>query len=370
MTKSQSDGEMSETVPMVELARRAMATLAAAAGDDPRKLGAVAAMAASVGREETAYSLALKARERAPGDLRVKAATQAAISAGVPQWHFSIVLDEARNRAWRAAIEKAVSNDSVVLDVGAGTGLLAMMAARAGARRVVSCEMNPAVAAAAARIVAANGYSDRVTIVASHSGEIEAERDLGGKADVFVSEILSNNMVAEDAVATVRDVARRLLKPGGRIIPASASVMVALAYWKHDPSLQLRDIDGFDLSAMSELARAPRQVRSTDAEVRLRSAPAEMFDFDFAGVRFPDPAARLSLRATGGAVNGLVQWIRIRLDEEVDYENRPGSDERSCWACLFYPFDGETDPPEGALVTVLGEYTSGDLRIWREPDGH
>jgi protein arginine N-methyltransferase 7 len=366
MAEADRNDPTAEPVPMLELARRAMDKLAAAAANDPRKLSAVALMAASVGREEKAYSLAVEARELAPDDPRVRAATQGAISAGVPRWHFTIVLDEPRNRAWRAAIEKAVTPDSVVLDVGAGSGLLAMMAARAGAKRVVSCEMNPAVAEAAVRVVAANGFSDRVAIVSRHSGELDAERDMGGKADVFVSEILSNDMVGEDAVPTVRDVVQRLLKPGGKVIPASARVRVALAYWERDPRLQLSDVDGFDLGALSELAAVPRQVKSTDSRLHLRSAPADLFDFDFAGVRFPDPQARLALRSSGGTINGIVQWIEICLDEEIRYDNHPGSTEASCWACLLYPLDADIAPAPGATVVVRGEYTSSELRLWHE----
>ena len=365
MTKADAEDAIVESVPMADLARKAMEKLAAAAGGDARKLSAVAAMAALVGREERAYSLAVEARGLAPDDPQVRATTQATISAGVPRWHFNIVLDEARNRAWRAAIEKAVTADSVVLDVGAGSGLLAMMAARAGAKRVVSCEMNPAVAEAAVRVVAANGYSDRVAIVPRHSGDVDPERDMGGKADLFVSEILSNDMVGEDAVATVRDVVQRLLKPGGKVIPASASVRVALAYWEKDPRLQLSDIDDFDLGALSELAPVPRQVKNTDRRLHLRSAPADLFDFDFANVRFPDPQARQSLRSTGGTINGIVQWIEICLDPEIRYENRPGSTEASCWACLLYPLE-EVSLAAGEAVTVRGEYTSSALRLWHE----
>lgn len=59
------------------------------------------------------------------------------------------------------AIEAAVPG-KVVLDIGTGSGLLAMMAARAGAARVIACEMNAAVAETARRIIAANGLADRM----------------------------------------------------------------------------------------------------------------------------------------------------------------------------------------------------------------
>jgi type II protein arginine methyltransferase len=346
-------------------ARSALGALAAKAGDDPRKLAAVASLAVAAGDTDRAYALACEARRLAPGDAYVRAATQRAISAGVPHWHFAIVRDHERNAAWNAAIERAVTPSSVVLDVGAGTGLLAMMAARGGARRVVSCEMSPAVADAATRIVAANGFAGQVSVIASHSRDLTLDQ-LGGKADLFVSEIVSNNVVAQDALDTVADVVRRLLAPGGKVIPASAAARVALAWWEAAPGKRLHDIDGFDLSAFNSLRAAPYQVERDDPRLHLRSPAADLFDFDFESLRFPRPRAEVDLLADGGAVNGVVQWIHIRLDDAVRYENRPGMEGRSCWACLFHPFDEAITPAAGMPVRVAGEYTQTELRIWRE----
>ncbi len=89
------------------------------------------------------------------------------INRTVPQWHFSLVQDHARNAAYDAALRRAVTPTSRVLEIGTGTGLLAMMAARAGAAAVVTCEVVPAIAEKATDIVAHNGYGDRVRVVAN-----------------------------------------------------------------------------------------------------------------------------------------------------------------------------------------------------------
>jgi type II protein arginine methyltransferase len=346
------------------MARKAIGPLAEKAKGDPRRLAAVSSMALAAGDSARAYALACEARRLTPGDAYVRAATQAALVAGVPAWHFGIVRDEARNAAWNAAIEKAVTPDSTVLDVGAGTGILAMMAARAGARRVVSCEMSPAVAEAATRIVEANGYSDRIAIVPAHSRDLTPER-MDGKADVFVSEIVSNNLVGQDAADTVRDAMRRLVKPGGKVIPATTTARIALAWWQQGAEKRLKRIDGFDLTAFNPLEPFPHQVKRGDPGLQLRSEPADLFRFDFQNVRFPDPLARVELEADGGEINGIVQWIRIGLDESVEYENRPEpGGPRSCWACLFHPFEGAIAPPAGTPVAIGGEYTRNELRIW------
>src|ERR1044072_84243 len=61
----------------------------------------------------------------------------------IPRWHFEMLNDEKRNVAFEQALSRAITPETIVLDIGSGTGLLAMMAARAGARETITCEMVP-----------------------------------------------------------------------------------------------------------------------------------------------------------------------------------------------------------------------------------
>ena len=347
------------------LAFSGIEALAARAAGDPRALAAVAAMALSAGRPDRAYALAVQARALAPDDAAIAASTREAIGGGVPAWHFSIVRDEARNAAWDGAIRRAVGPGSRVLDIGAGTGLLAMMAARAGAACVTSCEMNPAVADAAAEIVALNGFAGRVLVVPKHSEALDPEADMGGRADVFVSEIISNDLLGQGALGIVEDAARRLLEPGAKVVPAAGAVRAALADWRGLDRRRLIEVEGFDMRPFNRLERVPYQLRPGDPDLALRSAPADLFAFDFAsGGPFPPGTASAPMRAEGGAANGIVQWIRLQLDSEGLYENRPGPGASSCWFCLFTPL--QRPVPDGTEVLVRAVHNKLWLRIWGE----
>ncbi len=358
---------MTAKAKLAAMAQAGFDRLVERAQGDARKLAALSEMALWNGPVEKAYELARLARSLAPDDPSIRSITAAPLAAEVPAWHFRIVRDQVRNQVYEAALRRVVGPESRVLDIGSGTGLLAMMAARAGAGAVVTCEMNPAVADAAAEIVALNGYGDRVRVVAKRSSDLDVEADLGGRADVLVSEIVSNDMLAEAALPVMEDAVARLLKPGGRVIPASGELRVALAWWGGLASQRLGEVAGFDLSPFNRLEGGSHKLKVGDPELSLRSAAGDLFYFDFAsGGPYRARETSLDLVSEGGDVNGIVQWIRLRLDSEGTYENRPGPGAVSCWAARFHPLaDGIRTAP-GDCVRVLGAHDRGRVRIWSE----
>jgi predicted nicotinamide N-methyase len=90
----------------------------------------------ALGMCRAALALAL-----APQDRKLAVQAKALINATVPRWHFRIVRDAPRTAAYDAALRRAVFPGARVLDIGTGSGLLAMMAARAGAAEAIACEI-------------------------------------------------------------------------------------------------------------------------------------------------------------------------------------------------------------------------------------
>jgi predicted nicotinamide N-methyase len=332
---------------------------------NPAAMLLLARMLRDDGQKEKALAMCRTALSLAPNDAQLAAQAKALVNGTVPQWHFSIVRDEARNAAYDAALRRAAKPDSRVLEIGAGTGLLAMMAARAGAAEVITCEMAPAVAEKAAEIVALNGYADRVRVVAKHSDQLDAEADMGGRADILVSEIVSNNLLGEFVLPAHERAVRDLLKPGARVIPARGAVRVALAHNARENLNGLTNVGGFDLSAFTTLAQPVRQIRVGHERLSLRSEAADLFVFDFASARYCAPArASLVCRSAGGKVNGIAQWIALELDEITHYENRPTPGATSCWAVLFYPFTQPLDTIAGQEFRIFGSHDRRSLTIW------
>ncbi|MFA6122549.1 MAG: 50S ribosomal protein L11 methyltransferase [Sphingomonas sp.] len=358
---------MNDKRDMKAIARAGFEPMVEAAGKDGRKLAALAGLASKIGLRGRVYPLATEARALAPDDVEVTARAQHLIGQSVPRWHFNMLRDEPRNAAFDAAIRRAVTPGTHVLDIGAGSGLLSMMAARAGAGRVVACEENPAIADAATRIVAANGYADRIRIVTGNSTELDLEADLEGPADVIVSEIVSNNLLAEGVLRTLADAASRLLAPGGQMIPMGGAVMVALANWGGAAQNHMGEVAGFDLDGFNALAQVPRNVAVNDATLTLHSAATALLAFDFtAKTTREQHRAETTLVSEGGSIGGIVQWIRLDLDAEGTYENRPGPDVASHWGAQFYPFEVPLDLPAGTPVRIAGVHDGHQLLVWRE----
>jgi hypothetical protein len=97
------------------------------------------------------------------------------------------------------------------------------------------------------------------------------------------------------------------------------------------------------------------------------SAPADLFDFDFqSGGPFPPARTAITLVSNGGEVNGIAQWIALKLDEEGWYENDPGRGVLSSWPVMLWPLVAARNCPEGTAVTVRGNHDRLALRIWAE----
>ena len=329
--------------------------------EDPRGLMAVARQMIAAGDRKRALQIAERVHAMT-GGRGVTAAEM--LSDGVYSWHFLIPRDRGRNDAYEQALLRAIRPGCRVLEIGTGTGLLAMMAARAGAS-VVTCEADPAIASAAREVIAANGCADRVTVVNKHSTDLDPTRDMGGLADILVSEIVSNDLLSEGVLAAHEDAVARLLASDGVVIPPRGTIRVALARDLRDRSPRLTEASGFDLSAFNRLAAPSEMIRVGMDQVALCSDPVDLFSFDFATAQPRKPERReLDIASQGGRVDGIVQWIALEMDAVGRYENRPEPGTASCWGALLWRFPQPLETHAGTPVTVGGAHERDRVRLW------
>ena len=281
---------------------------------------------------------------------------RAQISHSVHSWHLPMLADKVRNDAFQEAIEAAVTANDVVLDIGTGTGLLAMMAARAGARHVVACEMMPDLGALAQLVVDANGYGGLIDVIAKPSTELAVGVDMPERATVLVSETFDSLLIGEGAIDWFAHARDHLLTPDATLIPESGTIRGQLASMPRLKRMHpLDSINGFDLAPFAKRALEKQfyPVKPEAEEWTALSAPFDVIRFDFRDRIAARQAWSLPVTATAeGMVDALILWFDLQLNDVVRLTSGPGGRKASHWDPVVFLFDRIQPVRPGDRVTI------------------
>lgn len=240
--------------------------------------------------------------------------------------HAWMIGDHARVDAYREALARAAPGRRV-LDLGTGSGLLAVLAARAGAHQVVAVE-EAAIALVAQQVFAAADAP--IQLVRRSSLDVTLDE----RVDVVVHELLGSDPLAEGLLASISDARRRLLVPGGALIPYRIEILCAGV----DAGPTARDRAAARAAVTMDAAFAPlaaavealpsRAFVETlgDVAFEVLTEPVCLHDLDLRTVDEDACAATVTaeLRATrAGRVNAIALWFRAHLDDQVALTNAP-----------------------------------------------
>jgi SAM-dependent methyltransferase len=259
-----------------------------------------------------------------------------------PVEHARMLHDDRRTHHYISALQEAVRRNDIVLDIGTGSGVLAIAAARAGARHVYAIEASD-IADVAERVFAANRMQERVTLIRGWSREIE----LPEPADLLVAELIGNEPFEEEILETTLDARRRLLKPHARLIPHTLE-LVARPLRIPDAEARQRAIGRGGVERWRRLyeidfqplldAASPGPVNNpTEAEVLAHWPPVgppvtlatvELWRYERATV---DASAELTVAPTA-EVNAVAVTFRAHLHGSVIYTLDPWRWPSSSWA--------------------------------------
>ncbi len=275
----------------------------------------------------------------------------------------SMIADDRRMHAYHAALGSTISPASIVIDVGAGTGIFSLLACQLGARRVYAIESNPAIELAR-QTAKANGFDDRMTCINDDSTHVT----LPERGNVLVSDLRGILPLFGQHIPAVVHAREHLLTRGATQIPRADAIWAALI---EAPDLY-RDFAGcWDARPWGLDLRASRHA-SMNSWQRGKVAPDQLLTdaccwmtIDYTSVTSPNATGvcRWTARRDGHA-HGLALWFDTVLADDAGFSNAPGSPDQ-IYGQAFFPLEDATDVRAGDEVEVSlnAQLVNGDY-VW------
>ena len=248
--------------------------------------------------------------------------------------HRQYLHDPVRLAAFDRAIGDRVGRGSVVLDLASGSGILGLMACRAGAARVYSIEAGGMVEVARG-VAAENGFADRVQFIKGYSLHVA----LPEQVDVVVADQIGNFGFNAGVLEYFADARERFLKPGGVIIPSRLDLVLApvesesleaqVSFWDSNPA-------GFGFHSVTELAaNTGYQVELMAAQ--MLGAPAVLASLPLGAPAVPIHGRVILKAERAGTLHGIGGWFDAELAPGVSMTNSPLAAARIRRRQIFFP---------------------------------
>jgi len=240
-----------------------------------------------------------------------------------------------RFHAYMEALRRTVKPGSVVLDMGTGPGIMAMLACRFGARKVYAIESEPIIQVAR-EIATGNGFAGQIEFIEGLSTEVS----LPERVDVIVSDLNGVLPWCHQHLRAAADARQRFLAPGGVMIPKKETVWLGVV---ESPQVYAEHVQpwetghGFEMHAARDLATNSAQMVRLQSD-DLLAAPQCGVVLDFMQVEWPDSRADATFFiARPGVGHGLLAWFDCVLTDEIFFSNTPGYD-KGIYGQIFFPW--------------------------------
>ena len=252
--------------------------------------------------------------------------------------------------AYAAALRRTVKPDSIVMDLGCGPGVFALLACKLGARKVYAVEPENVIAIAR-EAAAANGYADKIEFIEDHSTKIA----LPEPATIIVSDLRGVLPWFQQHIPSIIDARERLLARGGTLIPRRDMLWAAVVESadRYEELAGPWEKNSFELDLSAGTRRVTNTWRKTRIEPReLLAEPVRWTTIDYYEVNSPDLRAEISWRvARNGTAHGVAVWFDTDLVDGIGFSNHPNEPELIYGNGLF-PFSKPVEVMEGERITL------------------
>jgi protein arginine N-methyltransferase 1 len=273
-----------------------------------------------------------------------------------------MLADTVRMEAYSAALKRAVKPGSVVLDLGCGPGVFALLACKLGARRVYAVEPDNVIQLAREAALA-NGFADRIEFFQDVSTEIT----LPEPADVIISDLRGVLPWYRQHIPSIVDARTRFLAQGGILIPARDTLWAAIV----DAGEHYQEIVSPWQSNGLDLSNGRRVITNTWRKTRIATdellvEPTQWATLDYYQIENPSVRAEIQWQFTrSGTAHGVAVWFDSELIDEIGFSNHPRGPELIYGNGLF-PFSMPVEVVEGdrIRVTLSADHIRDDY-VWR-----
>lgn len=245
-----------------------------------------------------------------------------------------LIGDAVRNDAFHRALKQVITKESTVIDLGSGTGFLAFLASKLGAKHVTCIESGDIVQVS--KILAKRNTIKNCTFIAEHSTQIQKLP----KGNVLVSEILGNYALEENIIESIED-AKRFLKKDAVILPRKIRQFMCPVVSDRIP----KDVDvwdagyGLDLTEAREISMNNIYVKTFKKQDLLAGKDAirvwDIVDFskENDSVREGSETWKSSKNCT---VYGFALWWEAELTKDISLSTSPMAP-ATHWEQIYLP---------------------------------
>jgi predicted RNA methylase len=262
------------------------------------------------------------------------------------------------------AIAHAVRPGDVVVDIGAGSGILSFLACAAGAQRVYAIEAGDAIAYG--RLLAStSGFADRICFL--HSSSFQAS--LSDRVDLVVGDIHDTFGLQSAGLGALIDARDRFLEPGGIMMPMHIRLMAAPVeapdLYQKAVDVWQREVQHVDLSPLRMLAVNDRHAGRFE-RAQFLASPAPIAEIVLATVSDLHVGGTATIAATrGGTMHGVCGCFITTLADGIEIGNVPGSSETTNFAQAFFPIATPQRIDEGDRVSIHIDTFDGAQTRWQ-----
>jgi len=274
-----------------------------------------------------------------------------------------MVGDTLRFSAYRQAIASAVKPGDVVVDIGSGPGVFALLACKAGARKVYAIDTE-SVVDFARQFASDNGYTDRIECLRGDSRHIL----LPERANVIISDIRGVLPLFGQGIHALNDARKRMLAENGRMIPAQDKLFAALVELPEAYERILapwRNVSGLDLHAVLPVVLNTMYKRECKPD-KLISEKQEWHTLDYLTGANPKAGGTLRFTPTRqGTTHGFILWFEAKLYEKIGFSTEPRSED-SVYGQVFLPLLDPVKLTAGEeIYAALHADLIGTDYVWR-----